>query len=117
MEYLPVFSKKLFYFEKTSFDYKTESRELFEILHDYINGSCFAIVANKEIIYNTYDPTRIPSRALMEDMYKDHFAKYPHLLIQPYTKLKIMIYMFYDNPWCMIITFNDGYYNIECFSN
>jgi hypothetical protein len=117
MEFLPVFINKTVYFDKTCFDSKTESRQLFEIVRDCINGSCSAIIVNEEIIYNNYDPTRIPSRVLMEDVYKQQFAKYPHLLIQPYKKLKIMICMFYDNPWSMIITFNDGYYNIECFSN
>ena len=112
-------NENFFCFEKSRFDSKTETNELFEIVSDCINGSCYAIIANEEIIYNSYDPTRIPSRVLMEDVYRQQFANFPQLIIHPYKKLKIMIYMFYDKPWCIIITFNeeDGYYNIKCFTS
>jgi len=125
MEFLPVFTKKMenvgpmMYFEKNYFNSGSwkDVKQLFEIIKESVNGSCTAITVNEEIIYNSYDPTRIPSRVLTEDIYREQFAKNPHLLVLPYEKLKIMIYMFYNTPWCIIITFSEGYYKIECYTN
>ena len=120
-EYLPVFTRELegFIFEKTLFNSSSwkDVKELFEIIKESVNGSCTAIVANHDILYNSYDPTRIPSRILMEDMYREHFSKNPGLLVLPHQFLKIMIYMFINQPWCIIIKFENGFYKISCFSN
>ena len=112
-------TNSLFYFQKTLFNSVswTDTSDLFEIVKECILGSCTAIIVNEEIIYNTYDPTRIASRILMEDLYREQFARNPKLLICPYENLKIMIYMFNNHPWSLIITFNNGIYKIECFTN
>ena len=125
MEFLPVFTKKMdavgpmMYFDKNYFNSGSwkDVKGLFEIIKESVNGSCTAITINEEIIYNSYDPTRRSIRILQEDLYREQFAKNPHLLVLPYEKLKIMIYMFYNTPWCIIITFSEGYYKLECYTN
>jgi len=125
MEFLPVFTKKMdpvipmMYFDKNYFNSGSwkDVKELFEIIKESVNGSCTAITINEEIIYNSYDPNRGSIRVLQEDLYREQFSKNPHLLVLPYEKLKIMIYMFYNSPWCILITFSEGYYKVECYTN
>ena len=115
VEYLPIFGTSVLY-EKMLFNCSSikDQCELYSIICECIEGPCTAIVANEEIIYNTYNPARLASNILTEDIMRERFAKNPRLIIFPYNTLKIVIY---HPTWCMIITYNDGYYKLMSFTN
>ena len=126
MEFLPIlevlYTGPYFRAEQTSYDNNSHKdlKELCENIRESINGNgcpCTAIVANGEIIYNSYDPTRTPLCILTQEVLKEQFAKNPRLLILPYQNLKIVIHMFFIQPWCISITFEDGFYKINSFSH
>ena len=115
MEYFPIFTTQQQVSCKSIFNVSSvkEKCELYETIRDFLSGPCMAVVVTEEIIYNTYIP-RTASVILNESLLLSQFIKYPHLLIVPFEKLKIVIYY---PAWCVILTFNDGYYKLAFYQN
>jgi hypothetical protein len=117
MESIPKLINEFKYFEKSNFysSVTKDLNDLYSIIYELVNGSCCAIIAGTDILYNSYLPSQKPNQILMEDLIRQQFGNNPQLIVRPYPELNIQIYMFYKNPWSVHITYYREQYILTCF--
>jgi hypothetical protein len=112
---LPILTNTFKFLEKENYNAAsfTELKELYNVIREFVMGSCYAILINEEIIYNEYDKTIKSAREIiLDEMVRQQFANTPELLIQPNNNLDIKIYMFSTECWYMHIIYESGFFKL-----
>jgi hydroxymethylpyrimidine pyrophosphatase-like HAD family hydrolase len=100
---------------KTKFTFD-ELYEVLRIIKEYIEGDCWAITINGEIIYNNYDKTKKIKKLILQDMLRNYVSDKPRLLFGLFEKdKKIVIYMFGNDTWTVNIIFEKSKSTFELF--
>jgi len=101
-------------------DFKDENEDfdkLNELLHDYAEGDCWALIVDDEEIWNSYNKTSI-KKQFMDDMARSYFIDNKHritTLIRVKGKGNIALYMFGPHAYRMQCDYSkeDGGFNVS----
>jgi len=109
MEFLPVFNNPI-ELENIKYDNKYQLKK---IIFDCVQGSCYAIVINGEIIYNDYIINKTPEEIIIQDNIRQHFANNPFHLVRPGYIAEI--YMYYASPRLIQVISDNGIYKLKIY--
>jgi hypothetical protein len=110
MEYLP----KIEYNEKRiPMSYLVSNKHHYDDflgrIEEIVSGDCTALVANDEIIFNSYEPKSIKAH-IEENIVKHEVRNYPHSLfaqmIEQKKDGKVTFYMYGNTPWFTVVTYS-----------
>ena len=86
--------------------------DLQQELYDCIQGSCYVIVVNNEIVYNAYHNLSIKDM-LQQEMIREHISLHPQLIIK--NGYEVNLYMYLRNPYRINIKYDFGF-KIFCYN-
>jgi hypothetical protein len=87
----------------------TQYNQLCEIISEHINGDCWAVKLNNEILYNFYEPKGHRQR-ILDNMIRNEISENIHtsLFVNMFRNNQdgtIILYMFGEATWFMIINY------------
>ena len=103
------------YCEKNKFK-EEENNELYEIITDLVGGSCYAITISGDIIYNAYERNYGNLEKELQEYTRDSIINNPSLICIPKPHMFVQIYMFYNNPICINLNYDNGYFELSCYN-
>jgi len=111
MQSLPLVNLQGNYKEKSLFNLNDlkDYEELQKLIVSYVDGDCWALVLNDEILFNSYEQEKSIKETLTDKMLRDMIVKDPHRLCVQMHRLdhcsELVIYMYGEAPFTINIHF------------